>query len=59
MTDSERLDFIIENQLRIERWHRIPLQEFFTVTTRSDETLAECETGREAIDAAMTQVQEA
>lgn len=53
-TDTERLDFIIENNLRIERWSTSPEHQLYQVIDDvEDDVVGESINAREAIDQAM------
>lgn len=52
MDDTQRLDFLIENRLRVERWMRNPTNCIYQVTDEDDTVLAEATDSRDAIDKA-------
>lgn len=51
-SDSNRLEFLIENRLRIERWNVAEERQYF-VFNEDDEVIAQDFTSREAIDLAI------
>lgn len=51
--DTERLNFLIENRVRVEKWNVSPIQERYFVYDDDDELIADELTGRRAIDKAM------
>ena len=55
ITDTDRLEFLMENRIRIEKWHTNPATEFYYVMNEDGESVARELTGREAIDAAMAE----
>ncbi|WP_111861194.1 hypothetical protein [Acinetobacter sp. CFCC 10889] len=58
-TDSKRLQFLIENRYRVERWNTTPDQVKFYVYNDDDEVIAEAYTARESIDQAIAEHLEA
>ncbi len=52
-TDSKRLEFLVQNRLRVEKWNTGPNCIKYFVYTDDDEVLAEDFTHRDAIDEAM------
>lgn len=57
-TESTRLDFLLENRIRIEKWHTNPSSEFYFVMNEDDESIAKAKDGRDAIDQAIQQLKE-
>lgn len=57
-TESTRLDFLLENRIRIEKWHTNPSSEFYFVMDEDGESIAKAKNGREAIDEAMKTFEE-
>jgi len=52
-TESARLDFLLENRIRVEKWNTNPSSEFYFVMNEDDESIAKAKDGRDAIDEAM------
>lgn len=52
-TDSTRLDFILENRIRVEKWNTNPSTQFYFVMNENDESIAKELDGRDAIDEAI------
>lgn len=52
-SDSKRLEFLIENRLRVERWNTAPDSVIYVVYNDDDEAVAKDFTSREAIDLAI------
>lgn len=52
-TDSIRLDFLLENRIRVEKWNTNPSTQFYFVMNEDDESVAKALDGREAIDKAI------
>lgn len=52
-TESTRLDFMLENRIRVEKWHTNPSSEFYFVMNEDGESIAKAKDGRDAIDEAM------
>ncbi|MDH1068489.1 hypothetical protein N5B96_03110 [Acinetobacter johnsonii] len=52
-TESTRLDFLLENRIRVEKWHTNPSSEFYFVMNEDDASIARAKDGRDAIDEAM------
>ena len=57
-TESTRLDFLLENRIRIEKWNTNPSSEFYFVMNEDDESIAKAKDGRDAIDEAMKTFEE-
>lgn len=57
-TESTRLDFMLENRIRVEKWHTNPSSEFYFVMNEDDESIAKAKDGRDAIDEAMAALAE-
>ncbi|HHP0395497.1 TPA: hypothetical protein ACRZS6_000894 [Acinetobacter baumannii] len=53
ISDTKRLDFLIENRLKVEKWYRGPSNVVFHVIDEDDECLAQDHDSRVAIDKAM------
>lgn len=51
--DSARLDFIMENRIRVEKWNTNPSTQYYFVMNEDDESIAKELDGRDAIDAAI------
>lgn len=56
--DSLRLDFILENRIRVEKWNTNPSTEFYFVMNEDDESIAKELNGRDAVDAAIKYFEE-
>ena len=52
-TESTRLDFLLENRIRVEKWNTNPSSEFYFVMNEDGESIAKAKDGRDAIDEAM------
>lgn len=52
-TESARLDFLLENRIRVEKWNTNPSSEFYFVMNEDDVSIAKAKDGRDAIDEAM------
>lgn len=52
-TESTRLDFILENRIRVEKWNTNPSTQFYFVMNEDDESIAKELDGRDAVDAAI------
>lgn len=52
-TESTRLDFLLENRIRVEKWNTNPSSEFYFVMNEYGESIAKAKDGRDAIDEAM------
>ena len=52
-TDSTRLDFLLENRIRVEKWNTNPSTEFYFVMNEDEESIAKALDGREAVDEAI------
>ena len=52
-TDSTRLDFLLENRIRVEKWNTNPSTQFYSVMNEDDESIAKALDGRDAIDEAI------
>lgn len=57
-TESTRLDFMLENRIRVEKWNTNPSSEFYFVMNEDDESIAKAKDGRDAIDEAMAALAE-
>lgn len=57
-TESTRLDFMLDNRIRVEKWNTNPSSEFYFVMNEDDESIAKAEDGRDAIDEAMAAIAE-
>ena len=55
-TESTRLDFLVENRLRVERWNTSPCTEFYYVMNDEDVSITQHEDLRTAVDLAMEQL---
>ena len=53
-TESTRLDFLLENRIRVEKWNTNPSSEFYFVMNEDDVSIAKAKDGRDAIDEAIT-----
>ena len=58
-SDSQRLEFLIQNRLRIEKWNIAPETEKYYVYNDEDDLVADAFTSREAIDLAIQKYEEA
>lgn len=58
-TDSKRLEFLIQNRLRVEKWNTSPNRIEYFVYNDEDEVIAQDFTHRDAIDNAMATYLEA
>lgn len=56
--DSNRLEFLIENRLRVEKWNTSPETVIYIVRDDSDDLVTQDFTAREAIDLAIKKYQE-
>lgn len=56
-TDSQRLDFLIDNRLHVEKWYRTPATITYQVTSHNDECISQDRNSRKAIDKAMAEFQ--
>lgn len=52
-TESTRLDFMLENRIRIEKWNTNPSTQLYFVMNEDGESIAKAKDGRDAIDEAM------
>lgn len=52
-TEESRLDFLVENRLRVERWNTSPFAQFYYVMNDEDVSIVHHEDLRTAIDLAM------
>ena len=57
-TESTRLDFILENRIRVEKWNTNPSTQFYFVMNEDDESIAKELDGRDAVDAAIKYFEE-
>ncbi len=57
-TESTRLDFILENRIRVEKWNTNPFTQFYLVMNEDDESIAKELDGRDAVDAAIKYFEE-
>ena len=57
-TDSTRLDFLMENRIRVEKWNTNPSTQFYFVMNEDDESIAKELDGRDAVDAAIKYFEE-
>jgi hypothetical protein len=57
-TDSTRLDFILENRIRVEKWSTNPSTQYYFVMNEDDESIAKELDGRDAVDAAIKYFEE-
>lgn len=57
-TESTRLDFLLENRIRVEKWHTNPSSEFYFVMNEDGESIAKAKDGRDAVDEAMATFEE-
>lgn len=57
-TESTRLDFLLENRIRIEKWNTNPSSQFYFVMNEDGESIARAMDGRDAIDEAMAALAE-
>lgn len=55
-TELARLDFLVENRLRVERWNTSPFAEFYYVMNDEDVSITQHEDLRTAVDLAMEQL---
>lgn len=53
ITDTDRLDFIINNSLRIENWNRLPDLNIYQLIDDENEIVGESTEARIAIDQAI------
>lgn len=52
-SESTRLDFILENRIRVEKWNTNPSTQYYFVMNEDDESIAKELDGRDAVDAAI------
>jgi uncharacterized membrane-anchored protein len=57
-TESTRLDFLLENRIRVEKWNTNPSSQFYFVMNEDGESIAKAKDGRDAIDGAMATFEE-
>lgn len=57
-SDSTRLDFILENRIRVEKWNTNPSTQYYFVMNEDDESIAKDLDGRDAVDAAIKYFEE-
>lgn len=57
-TDSTRLDFILENRIRVEKWNTNPSTQYYFVMNEDDESIAKELDGRDAVDEAIKYFEE-
>lgn len=55
-TESSRLDFLVENRLRVERWNTSPCIQLYYVMNDDDVSITHHEDLRTAVDLAMEQL---
>lgn len=57
-SESTRLDFILENRIRVEKWNTNPSTQYYFVMNEDDESIAKELDGRDAVDAAIKYFEE-
>lgn len=57
-TETNRLDFLVENRLRVERWNTSPSAQFYYVMNDEDVSIVHHENLRTAVDLAMKKLNE-
>lgn len=57
-SESTRLDFLLENRIRVEKWNTNPSTQYYFIMNEDDESIAKELDGRDAIDAAIKFLEE-